>query len=232
MPFPNYIGGKKRLWTREKVLAGLAAAASQIEGPLPCLDASYSRIKKGRLDWPTASRILEYFGAISRGWLAAGVPKRRVSLHNVPWTEEEREYLFAHAGRKTLETIARRLGRSYYSMRGQLRLIGIASRHNQGFLSAAEISKEFDCCYNRVRRMLKAGEILGRFDTERNRWEVDPLDITPEVLKMLGKPRITHKNWPADRGDYYSRHGLCRRIIGGKTLVVPRGGAALSSPAT
>lgn len=219
MPFPNWIG-KKRLWTKEKVIAGLVAAAREIQGPLPCLDASYNRIKKGHLDWPTSKRVLEYFGAISRGWLAAGVPMRRVSFHNVPWTEEEREYLLNYAGRYTLEQIARRLGRSYGAVRGQLRIMKTTSRHNQGFLSAAEIAKEFDSPYHRVRNMLRTGRAKGRYDQKRNRWEVDLIDITPEVIILLTAPKITHKTWPTDKGDYYARYGLRRQIIDSRLVTV------------
>ncbi len=219
MPFPNWIG-RKRLWTKERVIAGLVAAAGEIEGPLPCLDASYSQIKKGHLDWPPATRVLEYFGAMARGWLATGELMSRVSLHNVPWTEEEREYLLSYAGRHTLERIARRLNRSYGAMRGQLRIMKLTSRHNQGFLSAAEIAKEFNSPYNRVCRMLRAGEIKGKYDRERNRWEVDPADITQDVIELLGKTKKTHKTWPTDRGDYYARYGLCRRVIDGQVMVV------------
>jgi len=219
MPFPNWIG-KKRLWTKEKVIAGLVAAAREIEGPLPCLDASYSRIKKGHLDWPVATRVLEYFGAISRGWLAAGEPMTRISLHNVPWTEDEREFLFNHAGRYTLKRIARKLSRSYGAVRGQLRIAGVTSRQNQGFMSAAEIAKEFDSPYNRVCRMLKAGKIKGRYDRPRNRWEVDPVAITPDVVILLLRPKRTHKSWPTDKGDYYARYGLRRQIIEGRLVTV------------
>ncbi|MBA7532649.1 hypothetical protein ES705_24879 [subsurface metagenome] len=221
MPFPNWIG-KKRLWTKERVIAGLVAAAGEIKGPLPCLDASYSRIKKGRLEWPPASRVLEYFGAMARGWLAAGVPMKRVSFHNVPWTEEEREYLLNYAGTYTLKRIARRLGRSYGAVRGQLRIAKICSRHNQGFLSAAEIAKEFDTSCHRVRNMLRAGRIKGGYDRGRNRWQVNPGDITPEVIILLTAPKITHKTWPTDKGDYYSRYGLCRRVIDSRVMVVAR----------
>ena len=219
MPFPNWIG-RKRLWTKEKVIAGLVAAAGEIEGPLPCLDASYSRIKKGHLDWPVATRVLEYFGAMARGWLAAGEPMTRISLHNVPWTEDEREFLFRHAGNYTLKRIARRLGRSYGAVRGQLRIARITSRQNQGFMSAAEIAKEFDSPYSRVCRMLKTGKIKGRYDRSRNRWEVDPVAITPDVVILLLRPKGTHKSWPTDRGDYYSRYGLRRKIIEGRLVTV------------
>ncbi len=219
MPFPNWIG-RKRLWTKERVIAGLIAAAREIEGPLPCLDASYNRLKKGRLDWPTSHRILEYFGAMARGWLAAGEPMTRISLHNVPWIEDEREYLFNYAGNYTLERIARRLGRSYGAVRGQLRIAKVKSRHNQGFLSAAEIAKEFDSSCHRIRNMLRVGRIKGKYDGERNRWEVDPIDITPEVIILLSAPKRTHKTWPTDKGDYYSRYGLHRQTIAGRGVAV------------
>lgn len=219
MPFPNWIG-RKRLWTKEKVLEALTAAAKEIAGPLPCLDSAYSRIKKGRLDWPPASRVLDYFGAMSRGWLAAGMPMSRVSMHNVPWTEEEREYLFNRAGRRTLLQIARKLGRSYGAARGQLRIAGVASRHNQGYMSAAEIAKAFDTPYNRVCRMLKAGQIVGKYDKLRNRWEVDLVAINPNVILELSRPKDTHKTWPTDKGDYYSRYGIHRRSIGGELVTI------------
>lgn len=202
------------------MLAGLAVAAKEIEGSLPCLDASYSQLKKGRLDWPTSKRVLEFFGAMSRGWLAAGVSMERVSLHNVPWTEKERVYLLSYAGTYTLKRIARRLGRSYGAVRGQLRKMKITSRHNQGFLSAAEIAKEFNSSYSRVCRILKAEGVKGKYDRKRNRWEVDPVAITPDVVILLRQPKKTHKSWPTDKGDYYTRYGLCRRVIDGQVMVV------------
>ena len=94
------------------------------------------------------------------------------------------------------------------------------SRHNQGFMSAAEIAKEFDSPYHRVRNMLIAGKLKGKYDRKRNRWEIDPIDITPEVIILLTAPKITHKTWPTDKGNYYTRYGLCRRIIEGQVMVV------------
>jgi len=105
-------------------------------------------------------------------------------------------------------------------MRGQLRIMKTTSRHNQGFMSAAEIAKEFNSSYNRICRMLKARQIKGKYDTERNRWEVDFADITQDVIELLGKPKKTHKTWPTDKGDYYTRYGLCRRVIDGQVTVV------------
>jgi len=199
---------------------GLAVAAGEIEGPLPCLDASYSRIKKGHLDWPPATRVLEYFGAMARGWLVAGEPLSRVSFHNVPWTEEERTYLLEYAGNHTLKRIAQKLGRSYGAVRGQLRIKKIASRHNQGYLSAATLAKEYNCSCHRIRQALAEGKIKGRYDRLRNRWQIDLIDLTPEAKEILTRPKRTHKTYPTDLGDYYTRYGLSRRVIDGRVMAV------------
>ena len=219
MPFPNWIG-KRRFWTRERVIAGLVVAAREIEGPLPCLDASYSRRKKGHLDWPVAPRVLGYFGAMARGWLAAGEPMSRVSLHNVPWTEEEKAYLLEYAGNHTLKRIARKLSRSYGAVRGQLRIKKIVSRHNQGYFSAADLAKEYNCSYHRIRLALAAGKIKGCYDRSRNRWQIDLSELTPEAKEILARPKRTYKTCPSDLGDYYTRYGLCRRVINGRVMAV------------
>ena len=221
MPFPNWIG-KQRFWTRERVIAALAEAMKQIEGPLPCVDQKYNKLKKGRLDWPSSSRVLFYFRSMGRAWLAAGVDPERIRLFNIPWTDEETEYLLDHAGTDTLQGIADHLRRTYGAVRGELRAIGITSRHNQGFMSAAEIAKEYDCPYHRVCVMIRSRVLRGRYDKKRNRWRVDPGTISPEIETMLRAPKVTHKNLPTDRGDYYRRHGLCRRTIGGKVVTVKR----------
>jgi len=154
MPFPNYIG-KKRFWTRERVLSALVEAAKEIKGSLPCSDREWNKRKKGRLDWPTSTRILFYFHGIARGWLAAGVSKERLSLKNLKWTRDEDGYLLDKAGTLTLKVIASRLGRSYGATRTRLnKNYGIASRVNQGYLSAAELAKEYSCSCHRIRQAL------------------------------------------------------------------------------
>lgn len=210
MPFPNYIGNK-RLWTEERVVAALALAAVEIEGPLPCRDAVYSRIKKGRLNWPPASRILGYFHSMARAWRAAGAPMKRVTFYNIDWSDGEKEYVCARAGKDTLEDIALHLGRTYGGVKGLLRVMGTTARHNQGFLSAAEVAQEFNCPYHRVRMLLKDGVIKAQYNPKRNQWQVDPVNLTPSVVALLQVPKQTHKTWPTDLGDYYKRHGLHRR---------------------
>ena len=210
MPFPNYIG-KRRFWTRERVIAALAAAAQEIKGPLPCLDANYNRLKKGRLDWPTSHRILEYFGAMARAWVAVGTPMRRVSMRNLDWTPEEKEFLLNHAGKMQLKNIAKKLGRSYPAVRKELQAFNIRARDNEGYLSAAQMAKELPCSCDRLRRLLNDGLVpRARFDKIRNRWKIDPIVITPELRAKLTAPRRTHKTWPLDVGDYYARYGITR----------------------
>ena len=111
MAFPNCIG-HKRFWTRERVLSSLIEAVKEIRGPLPCSDSAFNRIKKGRLEWPTSHRVLEFFGSMARGWIAARASKKRVSLKNIEWTSAEDLYLLDHAGVETLAQIGTHLGRS------------------------------------------------------------------------------------------------------------------------
>lgn len=222
MPFPNWIG-KKRFWTRERVLLALVKAAEEIKGILPCSDNVWNQVKKDRLDWPTATRIYFYFHGIARGWLAAGVPMRRVTLKNVDWTPAEDEYLLEKAGILTLKVIASRLGRSYPAVRARLnKNHGIASRHNQGYLSAAELAKKFTCSVHRIRQALAEGKIKGQYDQLRHRWNIDPLELTPEAKEILTRPKRTHKSFPTDVGDYYSRYGLKRTIIDNRPVVVSK----------
>jgi len=222
MPFPNWIG-KQRLWTREKVLDKLSEASKEIRGPLPCADYKWNQIKKGRLDWPPAHRILEYFHGMAWAWLAAGAPMSRVSLKNLAWIPEENEYLLDKAGSVTLKKIASKLGRSYSAVRARLnRHYGIASRHNQGYVSAAELAKEYNCSCHRIRQALAEGKIKGHYDLLRNRWQINLNDLTPEAKKILVRPKRTHKTCPTDLGDYYSRYGLKRTIIDDRLVVVAK----------
>ena len=220
MPFPNFIGGHHRLWTRENVLAGLVRAAGVIKGPLPCCDFDYKQLKKGRLDWPTSHRVLEYFGSMARAWIAAGVEISRVSLSNINWTPEEETYLETYAGITFLENIGKHLRRSGPACKRRLYSMGTTARENQGLLSAAELAQEFDCSCHRIRRLLIAGTIKGKYDRPRNRWQVNMEDITPQIESLLRAPKQTHKTWPTDKGDYYQRYGIRRHLINGKMILV------------
>ena len=222
MPFPCLeYHGNQRVWTRERVLEGLAQAARELRGPLPCGDGYYL-VKKGRLDWPPLSRVWEYFGSLAHGWLAAGASRRRVSLHNINWTKEEDAYLLDHAGIKTLADIGKHLGRSYNSVRARIgpRCLGITARANQGWLSAAEVSRHYRCSYQRVRNLLVAGTLTGHRDRTRNRWQVDLAEVTPEVEALLRAPKRTHTQTHPDLADYDRRNNLVRKQVGSRVVRV------------
>ncbi len=222
MPFPNWIG-KQRLWTREKVLSALAEAMLEIKGSLPCSDRPWHAIKNGRLDWPPAVRIYYYFHSMGRAWLAAGAPMNRVSLFNSPWSGEEDAYILEHAGIITLEAIGQRLGRGYGAVKTRLnKTHHVRARANQGFFCASELSKEFQCPYQRVRDALAKGIIKGRFDRQRNQWQVDLDELTEEALAILTKPKGTHQTYTTDLGDYRERYGLKRTRINGKMVTVEK----------
>lgn len=215
--------GNKRYWTRERVVEGLRRAAAEIRGPLPCGDSAYNRLKKGRMDWPPASRVLGYFHAMARGWLAAGARPSRVSLHNQDWTASEVEYLLEHAGTKTLKAIGRALHRPPSAVRSKLGSKGLRlkARTIQGYLSAAEIAKEYRCPYHRVRDLLISGRLKGRYDRVRNCWRVDSVDLTADVQSLLRAPKTqSYKAVPPDMGDYYERYGIRRALRAGRVIRV------------
>lgn len=223
MPFPNHIG-KNRYWSKERVTAALAEAIKELRGPLPCYDSDYNHIKEGRLDWPPSRRVLEYYHSMGRAWLAAGANAQRIKLSNVDWAPEEDEFLLDYAGSMTLNDIAQRLRRSYSAVRARLnKTYGIQSRHNQGYMSAAELAREYNCSCHRIRTALREGRIKGRFDRRRNRWEIDLIKIlhSPVAQTILNEPKRTHKTCPTDVGDYCRRYGLKRTLLNGKMVYIP-----------
>lgn len=217
---PNMMGAYL-FWTEQRTLEALKEVTKQLE-ILPTSDDLYNSLKKGRFEWPPACYIYRYFKTFPNAWLIAGVDKSRIDKAHAKWTEEEDEYLLDHAGNVKLEAIAKRLGRSYGSVRGRLRWHNhLKARHNQGYLSAAELAKYFGCSYHRVRRLLLGGLIKGFRSKIRNEWQIDLADIDDETRARLSRPKITHKRSPVDIGDYDIRHGLCRRNIDGRTQRVP-----------
>jgi hypothetical protein len=218
MPFGNF-HGNKRWWTRERTAAALKAAMAEIQGPLPCSDWAWNAFKKGRLEYPPATRVLEFYKSMARAWLAAGAPQLRVSLRNNDWLPAEDAYLLDHAGTITLAAIARHLGRTYQAARYRLeRGLGVTARANQGYVSAAELAQEFKCSYHRIRRAIAAGTIKGFYDKKRNRWQIDMIDLDPGAMAVLKAPKVTHKSKPADLGDYEKRHNIRRKMINGKVV--------------
>lgn len=224
MPFPNW-QGRTKLWTRGQVDAALRSAAMELPGMLPSSDKAWGMLKKSRYDWPPAARIYEYYHSFPQAWIAVGADPKRVILKFAKWTDRENEYLLDNAGKLTLASIAEHLGRSYPATRARLnKWYGIKSRHNQGYLSAADLAKEFKCPCHRIRMALAAGIIKGRFDKRRNRWQIDLKDLTPAALVILRQPKLkSYRTTPPDMGDYYQRYGITRSIRSGKVITIERG---------
>ncbi len=225
MPFPClHYTGNRRFWTKARVAEALTRIAAEIEGPLPCNDRAYLALKKGRLDWPSVGRVLGYFGGLAPAWIAVGAGRDRLTLRFTPWIPEDVQYLLTYAGVKTLAQIAQEFGRTYSSVRGKLnKEIGVKARHNQGYLSAAELSKQYRSPYHRVRDLLAAGTIPGEFDETRNCWRVDLADLTPDMEALLKAPKTrSYRTTPPDLGDYYHRYGIHRTTASGpvKALAV------------
>ncbi len=222
MPFPNWIG-KKKYWTKDLVLKRLKKIGRTLEGPLPNWN-EYQDLKTGKLDWPPPKIITGYFGSMQRGWLAAGFNSTRVKLFNVKWLPWEDEYLLEHAGRDTLQKIAEHLYRSYPAVRARIgKTHNTHARANQGYYSAAELAREYNCSCHRIRTALQEGKIKGRFDRKLHRWEIDIADVwsSAAALMILKRPKRTWKTKPTDLGDYYRRYGLKRIMVNGKLTTVP-----------
>jgi hypothetical protein len=114
--------------------------------------------------------------------------------------------------------IGKNLGRTYGAVRKQLQILGTRARDAEGYLSAAQLSKEFNCSCHRLRTLLNDGAIKGAvYDKTRNRWKIDPIFINAETEAKLRAPRRTHKTHPLDVGDYYQRYGIVRH----KALELP-----------
>jgi len=224
MPFPNW-QGKTKVWTREHVDAALKAVMDELPGSLPTSDRAWGELKRGRYDLPPAARVYEYYHSFARAWISLGAVHGRITLKFSKWNEADDTYLLENAGKLTLESIAKHLGRSYPATRARLnKEFKIHSRHNQGYLSAAELAKEYNFPYHRIRDALAAGKIKGRYDRRRNRWQIDLSKLTPEAIAILKQPKLkSYRTTPPDVGDYYQRYGLIRTNRNGKVIAVERG---------
>jgi hypothetical protein len=186
--------GHGRWWTKRRTLAALKAYAKVRPDNCPSSDHEWSAIKKGIYELPPAQKVLEYFGTMARAWLAAGVPRDRVKMLATRWSEEEKKYLLERAGIDTLEAIARKLNRSYGSVKSMIGAKGmkITARANQGLWSANQLSHHYGCSYKRVLDALNAGTIPGHRHRQRQTWLVDPADLTPAIEAFLREPPKTH----------------------------------------
>ena len=204
--------GSRRYWTKARIVSALRRYAAENPGPLTGNDHAWSAIKKGRLDLPTAGAVLAISHSFAHAWLAVGVDRSRVSLLNSRWTKAEKAYLLEHAGTMTLERIARDLNRSYASAKTMIgsKGMGITARANNGYWSAAMLAREYGCPVSRVVALLEVGAIKGFPHLHRCSWQIDPADVTPELVAELRRPRKNYKVSPPDLGDYRARYGIRR----------------------
>ncbi len=203
-----------RKWDQASVLFGLMQAARIIKGKLPCSDRAWNDIRKERqrrLEWPPANEVLRHYRSMARAWLAAGVSTRRISLKNIDWTEDELAYVLDNAGKYTLRQIARKLGRTAGAVRRKLYDKNLRARDNLGYLSAAQLAKDYQCPYHRVRDLLARGEIKAQYDPVRHEWNIPSEAVTDTVKEKLRAPKRTHKTWETDTGNYRPRYGIRRK---------------------
>lgn len=208
--------GPKLYWTRERTLAGLQDFVQKRRGKLPTSDHEYSVLKKGHPEWPTAARVLEYFGTMADAWEAAGAPKGRYDRLWVPWTQEDDDLLLTLAGEMTLALAAKRLNRSAAACKRRLYDLGAGrARDVSGHMSAMQVAKEYGCPLRRVNTLIASGELRARKVTGGHYWRIEPQDAEA-VAHLLRLPKQTHRATSPDQGDYDKRHGY--RRIGGKRM--------------
>jgi hypothetical protein len=202
-------------WTRPRIVHALRKYAAANPGLLPSSDNEWNRLKKGRLDLPTAGAVLSTWGSMRRAWLAIGAESSRVVALNARWSKTEKAYLLENAGTLTLTRIAKNLNRTYESVKTMIgsKGMGITARANNGYWSAAQLAKEYGCPYNRIQQLLEAGAIPAFRHPRRQSWQIDPADLSPGLIAELRKEKQTHKETPTDLGDYRQRYGLRRLSI-------------------
>lgn len=206
--------GERLYWTPERVAAHLRRFVAWTSGVLPKSDREWDVARLA--DDPPSTAIYGRWPGVGfrRIWMQqAGAPIERISLlsgHD-RWTEDEDAHLLQWAGIRTLEQLARELHRTYGACRKRLQDLGTSARTNQGYLSAAEVSREYGAPYSRVTRLIADGLIpMTHSRTCDNRYEIDPAAITPEVEALLRAPKQTYTTFESDHGDYAQRYGLVR----------------------
>lgn len=215
--------GTKHYWDREQTLKGLRAFVEATRGrPLPTSDHDYSVLKKGHMDWPTATRVLEYFGTMADAWAAAGAPKSRYHRGWVAWTQEDDDYLLSHAGEQTLKIIAKQLGRTWQACKRRLYDLGAGrARDVSGYLSMMQVAAEYNCPVTRVKRLIAQGELRAWKVQGGHYWRIDPADCERIAEKLRAPKRHSYKSTPPDLGDYERRYGYRRTIVNGRMERVP-----------
>jgi hypothetical protein len=201
---------RQTYWTKERVLEGVRLFVRATDGPLPKSDSTYRAARAGNTEYPSPYLLLKYWHSVGRAFLEAGADPRRVSLRNVKWTPEDDDVLLEMAGTISLRRLGRKLCRPQYGLRARLNEIhGLQARNAQGFLSASEVAREYQCPVTRVKRLIRSGQLPARFDSLHNQYLVDPADLA-KVKAVLVAPKVTHKSYAPDVGDYYHRYNIKR----------------------
>lgn len=217
---PGY-GRIEKYWTEERIQEGLIDFAAKHRGPLPNSDHEYSRLKKGHMEWPTASAVLDLFGTMSDAWTAIGQGRARVTRQWVPWTQADDDYLLERAGEQTLKIIGKHLGRSWMACKRRLYDLGAGrARDVSGYLSAMQVAKEYNCPLSRVMKLIRSGELPAKRVQGGHYWRVAPEDC--ERLKAtLSAPKTkSYQGSPPSLGDYDRRYGYRRIRVNGRTVRV------------
>lgn len=214
--------GQKLYWTQVRTLAGLQDFAQKHRGALPTSDHDYNSLKVGHMEWPTAQKVLEYFGSsMASAWEAAGVSRKRFNRGWVEWSDEDDQYLLEHAGEETLKLVGAHLGRTAPACKRRLYdLKAGRARDVPGWLSAAQVAKEYAAPLSRVIRLIQAGTLPAFKVKGGHYWRVNPIDAD-HIKQLLEAPKKhSYQASPPDVGDYYRRYGLRRTMRDGRIVRV------------
>jgi hypothetical protein len=99
-----------------------------------------------------------------------------------PWTEADDEVLMSLAGQVRIRLVAERLGRSYRACLRRLSDLGVRVGDAQGYLSAADASREYDVPIWRVQRWAQAGRLRARRGPHT--WLIDVADLEAKAASL------------------------------------------------
>lgn len=212
----------RTFWTEQRVLAGLRDFMASNPGRLPNSDHEYSRLKKGHMEWPTAEKVLHFWGTMANAWAAAGAPKSRYTRKWNEWTQAEDDYLLEHAGEQTLKVIARAMGRTWGACERRLYDLGAGPARNvSGYMSILQVAAHYNCPITRVQRLVKSGGLPARRVTGGTYWRIAPEDCE-RIKDKLTAPKRTHSTTPPASIEHRKRLGYRRTVtVEGRVVTVP-----------
>lgn len=187
LPLPLFAETAGGPWTRERCLAALAAYAGlPLPGPLPVGPAYEAARLAGRTGpLPEAAVLVREFGSVERAWLAVLARKRwhRVPLLRDAWRPEEDERLLERAGFVPLARLAWELHRPPEAVRRRLRELGADRQDLTGYLSPAEVAREYGCRPEDVLALIREGA-LRAVRLPGGRHGIDPADAEAAAARL------------------------------------------------